>query len=228
MKKGLVVVGVVLLVLVLLVGGVYFMLNGNKEVDVTWTEADFQSYLTKGGVNFNEDRASVEDLVAGNFATVGVVDVDDHFTNAEITAILNKAAKDSSFLTDMRVKFRDDGRVEASAKIGDNLEMVYQRFPEARNYQTYLNTFKGKSVYIVGTLERVDTNEFEAWTERAYVGHIPLPVGQTNNYLERVGTEINSILARLDGFSAEEFSFDSSGVYFKGQAPQEIKGTPWD
>lgn len=224
MKKGcLIGLVVALLVPLVVVGGVLLAVNGSKRVDVAWTEADFQSYLAKGGIIFSEDRASAEDILTGDFVSIGAVNIDTHVTNAELTAILNKAAKENSLLKDIRIKFRDDGRVEASAKIGDSLDMVFARYPQAKQYESYLNTFKGKTVYISGTLERVDNREFESWVEKAYVGLIPLPVGQTNSYLEVIGTEINNILARMDGFSAEEFSFDSTGVYFKGQVPKEIK-----
>lgn len=229
MKKGcLVAIIVAILIPILLVGGCVFVLNGSRKVDVTWTEEDFQSYLAKGGITFSEDRASVEDLLGGNFTAIGSVDVDTRVTNEEITAIVNKAAKDTSFLNDIRIKFRDNGRVEASATIGDDLSVIFSRFPEAKKYEGMVNSFKGKTVYISGTLERVGNKKFEAYTEKASVGLLPLPVGQTNDYLEQIGTEINNILAGMDGFSAEEFSFDSSGMYFKGQVPQEIKGLPRD
>jgi len=224
MKKFL--LGLLVIVLVVAVGG-FAVLGGSKKADVEWTEADFESYLAKGNITFSKDRASVEDIVTGNYRTVGSVRVDTTVSNAEITAILNKAAKDTGLLRDIRVKFRDDGRVEASAVIGSDLSMVYSRYPEAKKYESYLNTLKGKSVYMVGTLERVGNKKFEAYTEKAYVGLLPLPVDQTNDYLERVGTEINNIIGGMSGFSAEAFSFDSNGLYFKGTVPKEIKGTPW-
>jgi hypothetical protein len=220
MKKILIALLVLLLVVV---AGSYYLINGAKTVDVEWTEEDFQSYLAKGNINFTENRTSVEDFILGNFSSVGVSQVETHVTNAEITAILNKAAKEYGVLKDIRVKFRDDGRVEASAKIGDNLDMIFQRYPEARGYESYLNTFKGKNVYFRCTLERVNNQQFDGVMEAASIGLIPLPIGPVNSYLERMGTEINSNLSRLEGFSAEEFIFDSSGLFYKGTIPKEVK-----
>ncbi|MCR3922664.1 MAG: hypothetical protein NUK65_09145 [Firmicutes bacterium] len=220
MKKLLLVILVLLLVVV---GGGYLLLHGTKTVDVQWTEADFHSYLEKGNVSFNEDRTSLEEFMLEDFVSVGASKVDGHVTNAEISAILNMASKEIGFIRDIRIKFLDNGRVEASAKVGDDLSMIYSRYPEARGYENYLNTFKGKSVYFKCTLERINNKEFAGVMEAASVGHIPLPTGQVNDYLERMGTEVNAKIASMDGFSAEEFSFDSSGLYFKGSIPQEVK-----
>lgn len=220
MKKILIAILVLLLVVV---GGGYVFFNGAKTVKVDWSEEDFHSYLAKGNINFNEDRTSIEEFMMGDFESVGISEVDTLVTNAEITAILNMAAKDTGIFKDIRLKFLDDGRVEASARVGDNLDMIYSRYPEAKSYENYLNTFKGKNVYFKCTLERVNNQEFQSIMEKAYLGLIPLPIGQVNNYLERVGTEINSKLASLDGFSAESFSFDSSGLSFKGTIPQEVR-----
>ena len=220
MKKILMVLLSALLVVVV---GVFLMVSMPKRVDVKWTEADLTSYLAKGKINFNDNRASVEDILTGDFVAVGSSIVEGTVTNAEACAIANAASKETGFLKDIRIKFGDDGRVEASAQIGDNIDLLISRFPEASKYKTYIDMVKGKSIYIKTTLERVDNKNFEAVIEQASIGRIPLPVGQLNSYMERVGTEINAKLARMKGFSAEEFSFDSAGLYFKGSIPSEIR-----
>lgn len=222
MKKFVIVLLVLLLVVV---GGGYLLLNGKKTVNVNWTEADLNSYLAKGNITLNQNSASVEDIISGNFVAVGTSRIEGRVTNAELTAILNTVSKQAGVLKDIRVKFGDDGKVEATARISDNLEPLFQEFPEAKAYETYINTLKGKYVYFKGSLERVNNEKFEAWVDQASVGLIPLPTGQVNTYMTQVGTEINSILSRINGFSAEQFSFDSSGLYFKGTVPKEIRGT---
>ncbi|MGE5654262.1 MAG: hypothetical protein ACM3ZQ_08410 [Bacillota bacterium] len=214
---------VLLMILVVVVGGGYLLINGKKTVDVIWTEADLNSYLAKGKVTFAENRASVEDIISGNFVAVGMSNVEGRVTSAEITAILNAASRQAGVLRDIRVKFGDGGKVEASAMISDNLELLYQKFPQAKAYESYINTLKGKCVYLKTSLERVDNKKFEAWVDQASIGLAPLPTGQVNTYLTQVGTEINSIISRMNGFSAEQFSFDSSGLYFKGTIPKEIR-----
>lgn len=208
---------------VVVVVGAFLMVNVPRTVNVEWTEADLTSYLAKGKVNFNEGRASVEDILTGDFVAVGASIVEGKVTNAELSAIANAASKEAGFLKDIKIKFGDDGTVEASAQIGDNIDILISRFPEASQYKTYIDMVKGKSVYIKTTLERVGNKKFEAVIESASIGRIPLPVGQLNSYMERVGTEINATLARMSGFSAEEFSFDAAGLYYKGSIPREIR-----
>lgn len=222
MKK---ILTIILCALLVVVVGVFLLVTIPKRVNVTWTEADLTSYLAKGKVNFNENRASVEDILTGDFVAVGVSVVNGTVTNAEASAIANAASKEAGFLKDIRIKFGDDGTVEASAQIGDNIDILISRFPEASKYKTYIDMVKGKTVYVKTTLERVGNKKFEAMIEQASIGRIPLPVGQLNGYMEQVGTEINATLARMSGFSAEEFSFDASGLNFKGSIPSELRST---
>jgi len=214
---------IILCALLVVAAGMFLLLTVPKRVNVKWTEADLTSYLAKAKVNFKEDRASVEDILTGDFVAVGVSKVEGTVTSAEISAIANAASKETGFLKDIRIKFGDDGKVEASAQIGDNLDILISRFPEASKYKTYIDMAKGKTVYIKTSLERVGNKKFEAVIEQASIGRIPLPVEQLNSYMERVGTEINATLARMNGFSAEEFSFDTSGLYYKGSIPSEIR-----
>ncbi|HPJ23071.1 MAG TPA: hypothetical protein PLH18_12035, partial [Clostridia bacterium] len=72
---------IILLVLVIILGGIiatFFFMTGapsSRVVDTQWTEADFNSYLAKGGIDFDENHASAEDMIAGNFRSSGEVPV---------------------------------------------------------------------------------------------------------------------------------------------------------
>ena len=147
MKKILMVLLSALLVVVV---GVFLMVSMPKRVDVKWTEADLTSYLAKGKINFNDNRASVEDILTGDFVAVGSSIVEGTVTNAEACAIANAASKETGFLKDIRIKFGDDGRVEASAQIGDNIDLLISRFPEASKYKTYIDMVKRSEERRVG------------------------------------------------------------------------------
>ena len=95
---------IILFVLVLILGGViatFFFMTGtpsSRVVETQWTEADFNSYLAKGGIDFDESHASAEDMIAGNFISSGQVEVDTVVTNEELTAAANMAMNDNSIM----------------------------------------------------------------------------------------------------------------------------------
>lgn len=225
MKKGCLVIALLcVFMLVGFVGVGYFVLKATNTVQVQWTEADFTSFLKKGGMEFNDDYATVEEIIAGEFETRGSSQVNAFFSNEEISAALSKATRENSPLRNIRVRFRDDGKVEASGVINNNLDWLYTRYPEAQNYDRYLNLVGGRTVKILAAVENVDSKTFDVKVEKAYIGNIPLPAILANTYIEQLEAEINQVLEGLEDFHVEEFVFDSSGLNFVGTVPSEFKG----
>jgi hypothetical protein len=197
-----------------------------KTVSVPYSEADLQSYLDKGGINLDENSASIEDIFFGNYVSVGRRSVEGVITSAEATAILNEVVKDNSVLTKIRVKFVGDNKVIASAQIGDDLSDVYTRFPGVKDYQGVIDTtLKGRSIYGEATLVQGTGKAFEAQLTAVSIGMIPFPVDQANDYGTTIGTEMNRIFDTLPGFSMESFKIDKEGLHFKGTIPTEIQGS---
>jgi len=212
-------IGVPLLALAVLFG----MLSSAKKVNLTYTDADLQSYIQKGGIVFGADHASLEDLFSGNYQSVGSKRLDVKVTSEEISAALNASIQANSVLTDIRVKFLDNNKIVASAVVSSNLSKVFEIAPETKQYETYINQIKGKSIYIEGTLVQGSTQPFEAHIDKAYVGSIPVPA-DVNPQTKTLGTLVNDLIKDIPGLNIEEFSFDSTGLQFKGTIPTEIKG----
>jgi hypothetical protein len=210
-----------LLLVIVVVVGLFFV---PKSVNVAYTETDLQSYLDKGGILLDENSASIEDIFFGNYVSKGRRSVEGVITSAEATAILNKVADGNSILTKIRVKFVADGKYIASAQIGNDLSMVYDRFPAAKDYQGMIDTtLKGRSIYGEGTLIQGSDKPFEATFTNVSIGYIPFPVDQANDYGTYLGTEMNRIFESLPGFSMETFKIDEEGLHFKGTIPTEIQ-----
>ncbi len=223
MKKLLLIL-VLLPVLILAAG--YYLLNASKEVDVEWTEADFDSYVEKSGITYDGTNATLDQMFLNEFRGVGEMEIDVFGTHEEITARLNKAVPPDGLVQNPRVRFRDDGKIEFSCTIGDNFETIYRRYPETRNYESIIEMSAGRSLYFVQELSlKEDKQGFDARFTEFYVGVIPIPVGTANTYGGDIGAEADHLINSIAGFSAEEFYFDNEGMYFKGTVPEKIEGS---
>jgi len=215
----------IILLIVLLIGISVGLLFLPKSVNVSYTEADLQSYIAKGGITLNENSASIEDIFFGSYVSIGRREVEGVITSEEATAILNEVANLNSVLTNIRVKFVADNTYIASAQIGNDLSMVYERFPATNGYQSIIDTtLKGRSIYGEGTLVQGVDRPFEADFKNISIGFVPFPTDQANTYGTYLGTEMNRIFDTLPGFSMESFKIDEEGLHFKGSIPTEIQG----
>lgn len=211
------------LIVIAVVMGLFFL---PKTVNVSYTEADLQSYLDKGGIILNENSASVEDIFFGNYVSVGSRAVDGVITSAEATAVLNAVAKTDGILTNIRVKFTGENTYEASANISDQLDEIYTTFPAVQDYKAWIDTtLKGRTIYGTGVLVKGEGDTFVSEFKSIYVGSLPLPTDQANTYGEYLGTKMNQIISSLPGFNMETFKIDTEGLHFKGTIPTEIRSS---
>lgn len=211
------------LIVIAVVMGLFFL---PKTVNVSYTEDDLQSYLEKGGIILNENSASAEDIFFGNYTAVGSRAVDGVVTSAEATAVLNAVAKSDGILTNIRIKFTGENTYEASANISDHLDEIYTTFPAVQDYKGWIDTtLKGRTLYGTGTLVKGEGDTFVSEFTSIYVGSIPLPVDQANDYGEYLGTKMNQIISSLPGFNMETFKIDAEGLHFKGTIPTEIRSS---
>jgi len=215
-------ISLLILLLVVVGVGLFFI---PRSVSVPYTEQDLKSYIDKGGITVNDNSASVEDVFFGNTVAKGKKQVEVVLTSAEVTAILNEVTNGNSILTKIRVKFVGDNKYIASAQIGNDLSMIYNRFPQAKPYQALIDaTLKGRSVYSEGTLIQGSDKPFEALFSNISFGYIPYPTGDANKYGTYLGTEMNRIIESLPNFDIESFKIDKEGLHFKGTIPTEIQG----
>lgn len=216
--------GVVVLVLVILGGvGWYLISTPGKTVDITWTQDDFESYIQKGGIEFTEDHASMEDILADNIRVTGTKDVDTLVTNRELTAVANQSMNENSVMTDVKIRCVGEDKIEMSAVTGDLTNLI-EIFPELSKYERYLKLAENKPVYMISSLYYDEsTDRFEGYTEAIYLGKLKLPTGEANDNLREGGTAINNMLGRLDGFSVNRFKVTAEGFEFDGTIPTKIE-----
>lgn len=225
LKKGLLIfLGVPVFVLAILGGVVWFLISTpGKTVDITWTQEDFQSYIEKGGIEFTEDHASMEDIFADNIKVAGLKDIDTLVTNRELTAIANQSMNGNSVVRNVKIRCVGEDKIEMSAVTGD-LTNLTDIFPELAKYERYFKLAENKPVYTVSSLYYDEsTKRFEGYTEAIYLGRIKLPTVEANNNLRYGGTAINNMLLKLDGFAVNSFKVTSEGFEFDGTIPTKIE-----
>ena len=213
--------------IILVIGGIgviFFLISSpKKEIDTTWTQNDFNSYLEKGGIEFNDSHASAEDFFANNLITAGSTSVDTTVSNEELSAIANMSINQNSVVKDIKIKCHDNNEIEMSCRIGD-LTPLIEQFPVLKQFESGLKLIENKPVYMNSTLlYNKSTKLFEGVTKELYVGKIKIPIDKANNGLEPGGTAINNAIKQLDGFSVNEFEVNSDGFKFDGTIPTEIQ-----
>jgi len=195
-----------------------------RQPRVEWTQADLTSYQNKTGVNINSpDRARAEDILTGDFVTTRALEVEEFFTNEEITALLNHSAGETGIFQDVSMRYLGNNRMEAYATIGENLSGLIDMYPEVKEFDWILNPIKGRKLYMRTTLVHTSGNNFEAEIERLSIAGIPMPVDLINRNAVKAGTHTNNMLSDIDGLSIEKFVITEQGIDFKGTIPEEIK-----
>lgn len=247
MKKLLIVLLVLILIPVLIIAGVYTAVSIPSKVDVTWTQQDLDSYMAKAHADIQAGTAvntsatgsetdgskdstsadkgipaAFEDLILDNFSSVGSIPVNDVVTSAEATAMINTVSRGNGLFEDVRMKFRDDGTIEASARIGKGIKKISALFPEAKKYENYIQMVQGKTIYWRYNMSRVDDKKFDAHTLELKVGQVPLPLPQARTGLKSVGTSLNNLIEKIDGFTCQDLKIDSAGFHFKGTIPDQL------
>ncbi len=223
--KGLIKFILVIVVLLVVAGGgiLFLMSSPAKVVDVTYTEQDFQSYLEKGGIVFDENHASAEDIFAGNVITTGQVSVTATVTNQELTAIANRSMNDNSVMKNVKIKCIGDDELIMSAEIGSIAPLIEQ-FPILERFEAGLRLIENKPVYMHATLfYDENTQKFDGVTKELYIGRIKIPTNQANNNLEAGGTALNNAISNLNGFSVNSFKVNEEGFHFDGTIPENIQ-----
>jgi hypothetical protein len=215
---------VVIIVLVVAAGAVYYLISSPaKLVDVTYSEQDFQSYLAKGGIDFNDNHASAEDFFAGNVIARGKTPVTAVVTNQELTAIANRSMNENSVMKNVKIKCIGDDELVMSCELGD-IGPLIEQFPVLEKFRAGLKLVENKPIYMHATLfYDENTQKFDGVTKELYVGKLKIPTSQANDNLEAGGTALNRAIKNLNGFSVNSFKVTEEGFDFDGTIPETIE-----
>lgn len=238
-----------LILIVLLVGGAYAMVSMEKEVDVTWNEQDFNSAVQKSQVEIAEiEEINLVTLAKNDFTISGTNEVEAKFSNAEMSALIDKANANGGPISDFKVAFNGNDEGEISFKLTDS----FIRFIEDQNIislpnnahafnyfisplastsgikDTIVKFITGvavnKPVYASGSLIKVSENSVSLNITSLKVGQISM----SQDVIDKVEYEtlrfVNGLLSEVNGISIEELRVENGELYYKGTLPAEIKG----
>ena len=206
---------IALVIVAIILGGGYYFLFTSTVVKVPFTNADYESFRTKSGVQ--KPELFVQALT-NNLPVVKTVTVEQSITMAEVNAIISKGFVESGMLERIGIRFIDNKTVEISATVGDNVDDLMDMFKVPTEYRKYGDWAKGKSVYIKGSnIEYLGNNSFKGDIAAAQIGHLSLPIFK--DYAYDAFDAVNKKLPDINGFDMDKISFGSNGVYFKGTIP---------
>ncbi|BEP29970.1 hypothetical protein [Helicovermis profundi] len=215
--------GTILLIVVLVGVAFYFISSPKKTIDITWTKDDFNTYVNKGGITFDDSHASVEDIFANNLLTEGITNVNATFTNEEASAIANMSSNGNSIIKNVKIHCLGNDELEASAVIGDITPLI-NKFPALKKYESALKLIENKPIYAHSTLFfNKSTGLFDGVTKELYIGKVKIPTDKANDNLKYGGSAINKALKQLKGFSVKKFKVTSEGFKFDGTIPKKIE-----
>lgn len=183
-----------------------------------------------------------------NFTTAGTNNVETSFTNAEMSALIDKANANGGPISDFRVSFNGDNEGEISFKLTD----AFLGFIEDQNiislpsnshaFNTFISPVASasgikdtivnfittvavnKPVYASGSLVKTSNHSVSLNITSLKVGQIAM----SSEVIDKVEYEtlrfVNSLLAEVNGISIEELRVENGELYYKGTLPAEIKG----
>ncbi len=245
------ILGLLVVLFLLFLGTSYVALSTGNQVETVWSEEDFVSGVERSQIVIDDiEEINLENLTRGNFSTSGENQIDEQFTQEEISALLSMANENRGPLKDIKVSFTEDGNIEASFRLSENfigflrkagvipsmgIPKVYASdniFGENSSDPSLTDMIvdyvaglvNNKPVYATGQLYRDSENSVQLNIETLHVGRAPLP----RETIEKVEYEtvrvVNAIIARENGFHIEELQFRDGKMYYRGTLPEEIEG----
>lgn len=222
--KGCLITLIIFIVLVgLLIGGGYAIYKMNQPKDVKFSESDVESFYDKIGIDNKDYLPSVEEILAGEAMPSGELKIDDSFTSAEVTAVIQDASGRNDYFQDVNVRFIGEDKVEVFATVSEEIDGLYEVAPDLKNYEFVMDKLKGQQLYYVGNVEYDQTNGFQLEVEELKVGLFKIPADMINEYDTTVESLLNSTMTNIGGFGIESMKINEDSLDFVGTIPEKLK-----
>lgn len=213
-----------IVVVAALVGVGYYLLKTGKNIDVKWTQKDYESCVKKSKVTLaNAPQLNIIELAQGNFKVTGKNAVEGAFSNEEISAMLSSTNNEFGPIKDVKVRFLDDNEAEATFIVTDKV-WDYASNAGINNIDIAKGKVKNLPVYVKLKVNKVSNKSVAVDIEKVSVGRLSLPNNIEKQVESAVVTMVNNIMQKYEGFSMDELRFDNNGLYFKGTLPGTVSG----
>ena len=230
MKKFLIGLFIVILVIAVIGFGLFmYFFRMSKTIDVSWTEADYNSGIDKSKVALTDiDKLNLLELTKGNFISEGTNLIDSNWSNSEISAILSKTNNTIGPIEDVKVRFLANDEVETTFKLKAN---VYEYFATNPTLNDTINQYAnlksiviGTPIYLKAKLNSASGKTVAGNIQEISLGNVSMPEPVVSEAQKVVVPMINTIISNYNGFSIDKLSFEKDKLNFKGSLPAVVKG----
>jgi len=208
-----------------LIGTGYFLIKTQKNLDVKWTQEDYNSCVTKSKVNIvNYEKLNLENLINGEFESSGSINVEDTFSNEEISAILSLTNRDFGPIKDIKVKFLGDNKAEATFIITEKVIDYAVNNEDIKIIERFKDKINNVPMYLKVKIDKTSSKTVSIDIQKLSLGRIGVPADIKEKAQSNLEPLVNDIIAKYEGFSMEKLQFNEEGLYFKGTLPEEVSG----
>lgn len=206
-------------ILILLV----FFLVPPRSLEVKYTDSDYSSFITKS--NLLLVSMPLVDPTPFSIRYEGQTDIKAVFTSAEITAFLNQYRWIHYPLSQVQVKFNEDGRLEMSGVLAVSRFLTWLSMTEAVDRpQELLKKIPfdlNPSFYLKSSLVITDNRVFLS-PEKLLIGRIPVPSSWWEKRLNLLNQIVEKRLTNVPGLMIISLSAGDDQLFFYATIPEKI------
>lgn len=196
-----------------------------RDLGVRSTVEESRAVRERLGFTMN-NRPEATDISAYKKVYAGQIQVDQEFTQSELSALLNFERVSWWAVKDVQIKIHDDGTLETSLNLStafipwDQVPVsILRQLPEKLPAQV--------PIYVKARLDAVGPQEFKVDVDRMEVGRVAVPESLLGSEAQQGLTDlVNARAAGIPGFSVESLTYSEGKVRFKGTYPQSFDRVP--
>lgn len=214
-----------LVIIILFIGGfvgIKALVKKMAPEEVDYSKSDRVSFYEKTGIQNDEDKPSIEQILSGKFRASGSNRVNATFTSEEVTAAIADVKGKKDIFENVNVRFVDDHKVEVFATISDEIDQLYEQVPELENLSFVFDRLKDTQIYYKGDVEYSQENGLEFDVDAIKIGLFKVPQNMVSEYQKEVEILFNKTMDQIDGLNIESFEITEDGLEFVGEVPGNL------
>ena len=212
------------------VPGVSSLFGSDKAVDlgVDYTQSDYQSARAKGDI----DRVDLPEGTspANSLHFSGQHPASFSLSNAEATALVNEKSWLYFPIRDAQIRFNADGTAEFSGilmmdKLKDftaALGVTNDEYNTALEWVKRVTVLQSNLPFYIKGSGSVTNGVIAFQTDEIILGRVNIPVDQINENKSQAISMVESLFARIPGFSVRNFSISGGQMHFDGTLPDSV------
>lgn len=190
--------------------------------EVDYSKKDRVSFYEKTGIQDDEDKPSVEQILGGKFKASGSSRVEAIFTSEEVTAAIADTKGKKDIFENVNVRFVDEDQVEVFATISDEIGQLYEKVPELESLSFVFDRLVDTQLYYRGDVEYSQEQGFEFDVDALKIGLFKVPQNMVDEYQQEIEDLFNKTIENIEGFDIESLEITEDGLEFIGEVPSNL------